>query len=318
VFRDRSHGHPAHLVEARLGESGAPRAGATVPPGSAAQRGERRIARGERDYPAALLDLADPPPEIHLRGALPAGRAVAIVGSRAATPYGLERAERIAADLARLGLVIVSGLARGIDAAAHRGALEAGGITVAILPGGLSAITPESHVGLAERIARRGALLSEWPGAFPARRGMFVRRNRLIAALSQATVVVEAAERSGAISTAAAARRLGRPLLAVPGDVDRATSRGCNALLRSGAAFCESAADVLRVLPAPGAAAGDASDEARLAAALTDDPLPAEALAQAAGLSIERALAGLLQLEWARAASAHPGQRWSRRAETSR
>lgn len=283
--------------------------------GAAPEPGVRSIARGAADYPARLLDLADPPPEIFVRGALPAGStAVAIVGSRAATPYGLERAERIAADLARLGVVIVSGLARGIDAAAHRGALEAGGITIAVLPGGISAITPPAHAGLADRIARRGALLSEWPGAYPARRGLFVRRNRLIAALAQATVVVEAAERSGALSTAAAARRLLRPLLAVPGDVDRPTSRGCNALLRAGAAFCESAADVLRVVPA--SAGAGASDEARLAAALAEQPLAVEALAEAAGLPIGRALAALLALEWAGAAAVHPGQRWSRPAGT--
>jgi len=277
---------------------------------------ERSIRRGEDDYPAALLDLAHPPGVIHVRGALPpaGARAVAIVGSRAATPYGLERAGRLAADLARLGLVIVSGLARGIDAAAHRCALEAGGVTVAVLPGGLDAITPATHMGLAQRIARRGALLSEWPGAYGVRPGLFVRRNRLIAALSQATVVVEAAEKSGALSTAAVARRLGRPLLAVPGDVDRPTSRGCNALLRAGAHFCECAADVVRALPPAATPEPAWSDEARLAAALGTEPLPAEALAARAGLAIERALGALLRLEWAGEAVAHPGQRWSRRA----
>jgi DNA processing protein len=291
---------------------GAPHAG----DGAAEAAPETRcIRRGADDYPAALLDLAKPPDEIHVRGALPSGaRTVAIVGSRAATAYGLERAGRLAADLARLGLVIVSGLARGIDAAAHRGALEAGGITVAVLPGGLDAITPTSHVGLARRIAGRGALLSEWPGAHAASRGLFIRRNRLIAALAQATVVVEAAERSGALSTALLARRLGRPLLAVPGDVDRVTSRGCNALLREGARFCENAADVLRVLPPASAAESAGSDEARLAAALAARPLAAETLAATAGVAIDRALAGLLRLEWAGEAQAHPGQRWSKRA----
>jgi DNA processing protein len=273
------------------------------------------IARGAEGYPAPLLDLPEPPAEIHVRGALPAhGRAVAIVGARAATPYGLAFAERMAADLARLGVTIVSGLARGIDAAAHRGALEAGGVTIAVLPGGLDAITPVSHRALAQRIARRGALLSEWPAAIAPHAGLFLRRNRLIAALGQATVVVEAAEHSGALSTAAVARDLGRPLLAVPGDVDRATSRGCNALLRGGARFCECAADVMRALPA-GAAGPAAGDEERLAAALGDDPRPAESLAAAAGIPIGRALAALLALEWAGAAAAHPGQRWSRRAE---
>jgi DNA processing protein len=278
---------------------------------------ERCIQRGASGYPAALLELSRPPREIHVRGALPpaGARAVAIVGSRAATPYGLEHAERLAADLAGLGIVIVSGLARGIDAAAHRGALAAGGVTLAVLPGGLDAITPTSHVGLARRIARRGALLSEWPGAFPVGRGMFVRRNRLIAALAGATVVVEAAERSGALSTAAVARRLARPLFAVPGDVDRPTSRGCNALLRAGARFCESAADVVRALPAPAIPVEAGSDESRLAAVLGAEPLPAETLAARAGVAIGLALAGLLRLEWMGEAVAHPGQRWSRRSE---
>lgn len=281
---------------------------------TAAGAGERLIRPGDREYPAALLDLPDPPQELHLRGALPAGAAaVAIVGSRAATRYGSEFAARLGADLARLGITIVSGLARGIDAAAHRGALEAGGVTVAVLPGGLDAITPMGHAGLAAQIARRGALLSEWPATRAAHAGLFLRRNRLIAALGAATVVVEAAVRSGALATATVARRLGRPLLAVPGDVDRATSRGCNGLLRTGAALCEDVSDVLRLLPE--ATVCGASDEARLAAALGDRPCALEALAGAAGLPVARALAALLHLEWAGAASAHPGQRWARRAE---
>src|SRR6185503_14015424 len=132
------------------------------------------------------------------------------------------------------GFTVVSGLARGIDAAAHRGALDAGAGTVAVLPGGLDAIAPRHHRGLAEEIATRGGLLTEVASGEP-HPGHFIRRNRLIAALGAATLVVEAAERSGALSTAAAARRLGRPVLAVPGDVDRATSRGCHALIRAGA-----------------------------------------------------------------------------------
>jgi DNA processing protein len=289
------------------------------PPREAAAAGaaERLIRRGDLDYPAALLDLPHPPPELHLRGALPTGaRAVAIVGSRAATRYGVEFAARLGADLARLGVAIVSGLARGIDAAAHRGALEAGGVTVAVLPGGLDAITPAGHAGLAAQIARRGALLSEWPAEQSANAGLFLRRNRLIAALGAATVVVEAAEKSGALATAAVARRLGRPLLAVPGDVDRVTSRGCNRLLRAGAALCEGVSDVLHLLPE--ATTATASDEARLAAALGDRPRPLEALALAAGLPVDRALAALLHLEWAGAAVAHPGQRWARRAGPAR
>ena len=285
-------------------------------PGGPGPECARVIRRGDEDFPPGLLDLGDPPAELHVRGVLPApDRMVAIVGSRAATPYGLTQAERLASDLAGLGCVVVSGLARGIDAAAHEGALAAGGATVAVLPGGLAAITPVQHRPLAERIARRGALVTEWPDDHGVTRAQFVQRNRLIAALAQATVVVEAAERSGALSTAAVARTLGRALLAVPGDVDRVTSRGANALLRAGAKVCESAADVLAALPAPLPGDRGAGEEARLAAALAERPLPVETLAAAAGLALDRALAALLRLEWAGAAEAHPGQRWSRRAE---
>src|SRR5207247_2274758 len=130
-------------------------------------------------------------------------------------------------------------------AAAHEGALGAGGITVAVLPGSLDRVTPESHAELARRIAVSGALAAEWDSGVTVRPGLFLKRNRLIAAITRATVVVEAAERSGALATAGVARRLGRPVLAVPGDVDRPSSRGCHALLRQGAQVCEGARDVL-------------------------------------------------------------------------
>jgi DNA processing protein len=228
--------------------------------------GVRAALRDEPGYPVALRDLDDVPPVVFVRGTLPErGRAVAIVGSRAATPYGIAQAGRLGADLARLGYVVVSGLARGIDAAAHRGALAAGGASVAVLPGGLDEVAPRHHAGLAEELCvRGGGLLSEHASGPPRFRGEFVERNRLIAALAGVTVVVEAATRSGALSTAAAARRLGRPVLAVPGDVDRETARGAHALLRTGALLCESAADVLRAMQATtggpdGEGRGDAS-----------------------------------------------------------
>ena len=272
--------------------------------------GVRALLRGEAGYPAALLDLPDAPRVLFVRGTLPVpGGAVAIVGSRAASPYGIARAEALAADLARLGHVVVSGLARGIDAAAHRGALAAGGASVAVLPGGLDAVTPRHHAALAESLCARGGLASErasGPPPFPA---TFLERNRLIAALAAATVVVEAAARSGALATAAAARRLGRPLLAVPGDVDRETSRGAHALLRAGALLCEGTADVLRAL---GGAAGTAGPQGRLRAALRATPRTADELAAAAGLGVGEALALLLELEWAGAAEPVPGRRWRR------
>jgi len=273
-------------------------------------RGPRAIPRGGADYPVALEDLADPPGIWYVRGTWPLPAvAVAIVGSRAATAYGLGVARRLAADLAAQGIAIVSGLAHGIDAAAHAGALEAGGVTLAVLPGGVDRVVPRAHEVLAMRVLERGALGSERPHGEPAYRGRFLERNRLIAALGRATVVVEAARRSGALSTAAAARRLGRPVLAVPGDVDRETSRGCLALLRDGARVCERADDVLRAIGPVHDAAGAM---ARLRAALGDQPATVETLARAAGIPAREAAALLLRLRWSGLAEPRPGQRWVR------
>jgi DNA processing protein len=275
--------------------------------------GVRAPLAGEPDYPVALRDLPDAPRVLFVRGALPErSRAVAVVGSRAATPYGLARAGALGADLARLGYTVVSGLARGIDGAAHRGALEAGGTSVAVLPGGLDAITPRHHAGLAEALCVRGGLLSERASGPPPFRWTFLERNRLIAALTAATVVVEAAARSGALATAACARYLGRPVLAVPGDVDRETSRGAHALIRAGATLCESAGDVLGVLGRGSGCGGEAGPEARLGAVLRAEPRGVDELAAAAGLAVDETLALLLQFEWAGAVVALPGQRWRR------
>uniref|UniRef100_A0A832MMJ5 DNA-protecting protein DprA n=1 Tax=Eiseniibacteriota bacterium TaxID=2212470 RepID=A0A832MMJ5_UNCEI len=284
--------------------------------------GARIVRRGADGWPAALDDLPDPPPCVWVLGALPAAaRAAAVVGSRAATPYGRGVARRLAADLARLGVTVVSGLARGIDAEAHEGALAAGGATVAVLPGGLAPVHPRHHEDLARRVAAHGALLAERPPGSPAFPSRFLERNRLIAALAGATVVVEAAERSGALATAARARALGRPLLAVPGDLDRPTSAGANALLRAGARPCLDASDVLRALEAAPSAASNAAGAgpadapaARLLARLATGVCGLEALAAAAGLGAGAALAALLELEWAGLVERVPGSRWRRRA----
>jgi len=277
------------------------------------RRGVRALLREEDGYPEGLRDLPDAPRVVFVRGRLPVrGRAVAVVGSRAASPYGAAQAARLAADLARLGYAVVSGLARGIDGAAHRGALEAGGASVAVLPGGLDAVTPRHHEALAEALCARGGLLSERAGGPPPWRATFVERNRLIAALASATVVVEAAARSGALSTAAAARRLGRPVLAFPGDVDRETSRGTHGLLRGGALLCEGAGDVVRALEAAGAAAprGDATPAERVRVALGAEARTVDAIAAASGLDVAGTLALLLELEWAGVARRAAGQRW--------
>jgi DNA processing protein len=194
----------------------------------AARTGVGIVAWGQPGFPSAFGALADPPPVLYVRGSLHAddGVAAAVVGSRRATDYGLRVARTLGADLARAGVTVVAGLARGIDAAAHRGALEAGGRTVAVLGSGLLEPYPPEHIGLIENIAASGAVVSEFPLHAPPRPAHFPQRNRLVAALSLAVVVVEAAERSGALSTARHALDLGREVVAVPGCVDSPVSQG--------------------------------------------------------------------------------------------
>jgi DNA processing protein len=217
----------------------------------------QRLPTHSPDYPALLARIAHPPACLWLRGdpRAPAGPCVAIVGSRAASPYGLQVAERLAADLARAGVTVVSGLARGVDSAAHRGALTTGR-TVAILGSGVDVIYPAEHDALADRILRHGgAILSELPPGSPPRRGHFPRRNRLISGLSLAVVVIEASARSGSLQTARFALEQGRDVLAVPGSIVGERFRGSHALLRDGAKLVESASDILEELRLPDSAA---------------------------------------------------------------
>lgn len=206
----------------------------------------------EADWPAEFEHLEQPPPELWLRGrrellrSCPAQRRLAIVGTRTPTPYGLEQAAHFAGTLARFGVTIVSGLARGIDTAAHRACLEAGGSTWAVLGSGVDRLWPAS--ALAERVAREGLLLSEYAPGTPPRRHHFPQRNRLIAALAPAVLVVEAAYRSGSLITAQWAADLGREVLALPGPVDGPGHRGCHRLIRQGALLVESPYQVLEAL----------------------------------------------------------------------
>ena len=207
--------------------------------------------QGGPRWPPGLADLSDPPQVLFARGRLDwvDAPAVAVVGSRRVSPYGRACARRIGAELAALGIVVVSGLARGVDTAAHVGALSVGGRTVAVLGGGLARLYPPENVGLArEIVAGSGAVLSEFALDMPPRPYHFPRRNRILAALSRAVVVVEAGEKSGSLITADHALDLGREVLAVPGRSDHPNSRGTHRLLREGAALCEGAADVLRAL----------------------------------------------------------------------
>lgn len=270
----------------------------------------RHVARGEPAYPARLAQIHDPPFGLFARGAdadgvlarVAEGPTVALVGSRRATAAGLRLAHDLAGELARRGAVIVSGLAYGIDAAAHEGALAAGGLTVAVLGSGVDAPYPRRNAPLAERIAGSGLLVSEyWPGTSPAP-WRFPARNRIVAGMAQAAGVVEAGRRSGALITADFALELGRPVLAVPGWPGAASSEGANALLRAGAGLLEEAEDVVAELPeAPWRAApgGSAPMPVGLAAHLYEllrtEPLRADGLVERTGAEAA-AVAGALAL----------------------
>ena len=201
-------------------------------------------------YPRLLKEIPDPPLVLFMRGELqPQDElAVAIVGTRHASTYGLKMAERLAAGLARAGVTIISGLARGIDAAAHRGALAAGGRTIAVLGNGVERIYPPEHTALAEEILEQGAILSEAPPKSPPHGGMFPQRNRIISGMAVGVIIVEAGETSGALITARHATEQNREVFAVPGRADTPNARGCNKLLRDGAKWVESPEDVLEEL----------------------------------------------------------------------
>lgn len=206
------------------------------------------VAIGSTGYPPLLAETADPPPLLWLRGTPDdlARPSIAIVGCRAASSHGLAVARRLAGDLAAAGIVIVSGLARGIDSAAHEAAIAAGGRTVAVLGSGHDRLYPPEHAGLAERIAAAGAVISEFPPGTAARAHHFPARNRIVSGLVAGVVVVEAPEKSGALITAGCALEQGREVFAVPGPVPGHRNAGAHALLRDGATLAESADDILR------------------------------------------------------------------------
>lgn len=271
------------------------------------------LVPGDAAFPALLRQIPDPPLLLYAQGdaRLLAGPAVAVVGARRCTRLGAEIAGALAGDLAAAGVLVISGLARGIDGAAHRGALSRGR-TAAVLGGGLERPYPSEHASLARAIvAGGGALLSEYlPWATP-RPYHFPERNRVISGLVSAVVVVEAGEHSGSLITARMALEQGREVLAVPGPVTSDVSRGCHRLLRQGAALAETAADVLeavgwQVAPVPGAAEGDATQapavEARMAAVLAAVEPAGTAfddLLRQTGLDAADAAAALVDLELA-------------------
>ena len=289
------------------------------------------ISRGDIRFPPALDAIHDPPQTLWIKGTADALRApaVAIVGSRAASPYALEVARRLGADLARRNVAVVSGMARGVDSAAHRGALEAGGITLAVFGCGVDVIYPAEHRALAEQIAERGALVSEFALGMPPLKHHFPQRNRIISGLSLAVVIVEAAEGSGSLITADFALEQGRAVLAVPGNVLGGRNLGAHALLRDGAKLVECADDVLEELPPaltrPGGVSraprdGPAEPASRKAA--SQDPVlramdegdayDLDELAERSGLDRMKLLPRLLELELAGALGRVEGGRFVR------
>jgi DNA processing protein len=214
------------------------------------------IHLGNSEYPPLLAAISDPPACLWTRGdcAIFSGVAVAVIGARFASKEGMIAARDIAGDLARAGIVVVSGLARGIDAAAHRGALEGGGKTIAVLGTGIDRVYPVENESLSEEIAATGLLVTEFRPGSPPEDWHFPRRNRIISGLSKAIVVVEAKEKSGSLITARLAADQGRDVMAVPGSIVGGRNRGANALLRDGAKLVESAVDILQELGLEGAA----------------------------------------------------------------
>jgi DNA processing protein len=274
----------------------------------------RRLRQKEATFPALLGAIHDPPPGLFLRGAaapeLLQQPSVAVVGARSCSSYGRSVARSLGRELAAAGLVVVSGMARGIDGEAHRGALDADGFTVAVLGCGIDRDYPAAHAELARSICERGLVVSEYePGIEPAP-WRFPARNRIIAGLCSATVVVEARERSGALITADFALEEGREVLAVPGEITSSLSAGTNALLRLGATPVTCAEDVLEVfglepvrpaVPEPDGVARVLLDRLR------EGALTADELVRATGVDAAEVSAGLLELELSQAVSLEDG-----------
>ncbi len=214
------------------------------------QNGVKVVTIFDENYPVSLRGIHDPPVVLYVKGALPAddGLAVGVVGSRNASVYGLNVAEKFSAQLCELGITVVSGLARGIDAAAHRGALRTGGQTIAVVGCGLSHIYPEENKQLFEQIGQKGAIVSEFPMTMPAISFNFPARNRIISGLSLAVVVVEASLKSGALITSHFALEQGRDVFAVPGKIDSPTSQGVNQLIKEGAKLVTCFEDIVQEL----------------------------------------------------------------------
>lgn len=289
----------------------------------------RILTLADADYPQILLDTPDPPSVLYVLGDVAHlnRHCLGVVGSRNATPQGLRNAEEFSAALAARGWRIVSGMALGVDTAAHQGALKAGGATLAIIGTGIDRVYPARNHELARRIAAQGAIVSEFPLGTPAIAGNFPRRNRIIAGLSRGVLVVEAAVESGSLITARLAGDLGREVFAIPGSIHSPQARGCHRLIREGAKLVETAGHIEEELhpvlgfAAPAAAAPsvgavvsapESASDSSLLVLLGHDPVGLDDLVARSGQTTEALLAGLLDLELSGQIAPLPGNRYQR------
>ena len=278
------------------------------------------IGWDDADYPAALLELGHAPLVLYFIGrrALLNRPALAIVGSRNATPQGLDNARAFARALAEAGVTVVSGLALGIDGAAHEGALDTDASTLAVVGTGLDRVYPARHRDLARAIAARGGLISEFPPGTPPLGHNFPRRNRLLSGLARGVLVVEAALSSGSLITARLAGEQGREVFAIPGSIHSPLARGCHKLIREGAKLVETAQDILEEMgmksatPGP-TARGTTAPDGPLLVAMGDDPVDIDTLVVRTGSTPNMVAVELLDLELAGIIHAMPGGRWQRR-----
>ncbi|ACC69229.1 DNA-processing protein DprA [Paraburkholderia phymatum] len=301
--------------------------------------GNALVTLDDPAYPPSLLTMPDPPPLLYVKGRMELLQApsVAVVGSRSATPQGIEDASRFARALSDAGMTVVSGLAAGVDGAAHRGALQGRGSTVAVIGTGADIVYPASHHALAHQIANHGAILSEWPLGTPARSANFPQRNRLIAGIVRGVLIVEAAMRSGSLITARLANEMGRDVFAIPGSIHAPLARGCHRMIKQGAKLVETPEDILEDLgfpvpqtesvprrcASPQTHSGDIDsrrengpdlpdDARRLLDALGHSPTTLEILAERTDMDDTLLQSTLLRLELAGELCALPGGRYVR------
>lgn len=297
--------------------------------------GVKLITKVDDEYPDILKEIHDPPLCLYVRGQLPDlnSYSLAIVGSRRISIYGRSMAKHLAESASFAGWTVVSGLAFGVDAIAHKATLDAGGKTVAVLGGGLSRIYPQENIPLARDIINNGALISEFPMGFTPNRRSFPMRNRIISGLCRGTLIIEAGTNSGSLITADFALEQGRLVFAVPGQADNPQARGCNKLIKTGAKLTESFEDIVeefeflpgmrvnktetrhedvsREKSAPKASLSD--DETIIAEVLSREPTSVDVISSATGIPIGKLLSILMRLEMKKIITQHPGQKYSTR-----